>query len=97
MNFGSLHYFLGIKSVEKQLKIAAQCWAEFGPGLQSAGVAACHARPAERLLGLGLAARSSCGVAHVLRARRALWRHGHRAWPTRGKARWRARRRPGGG
>jgi hypothetical protein len=34
MNFGSLHYFLGIKSVEKQFKIVAQWWAEIGPRLQ---------------------------------------------------------------
>jgi hypothetical protein len=51
-----LYYFLGIKLIEKQLKIAAQCRAESGSGLQSAGVVAFHARPTERLLGLGLAA-----------------------------------------
>jgi hypothetical protein len=74
--FWILHYFLRIKSIENDLKFVAQCRAEFGPGLQSSGVAACHARPAERLPGLGLASRSSHGVAHVLRAR---WRRGHRA------------------
>jgi hypothetical protein len=39
-------------------------------GLGLSGVAACHARPVERLLGLGLAARSSRGAACVLCARR---------------------------
>jgi hypothetical protein len=47
------------------------------PGLNPAhtlglsGVEACHVRLVERLLGLGLMARSSRGAARVLRARRA--------------------------
>jgi hypothetical protein len=34
MNFGNLHYFLGIKTIEKQFKIAGQCWAEISLRLQ---------------------------------------------------------------
>jgi hypothetical protein len=48
MNFGSLYYFLGIKLIEKQLKIAAQYRAESGLGLQSANMAACHVRRLKR-------------------------------------------------
>jgi hypothetical protein len=55
MNFESLHYFLEIKSIRKQFKPAAQCWAESGPWLQ------CKARRPTSWLGHGLVARSSCG------------------------------------
>jgi hypothetical protein len=34
MNFRSLHYFLGIKTIKNDLKITAQCWAEIGLWLQ---------------------------------------------------------------
>jgi hypothetical protein len=34
MNFGSLHYFLGIKTIKNDLKITTQCWAEIGLWLQ---------------------------------------------------------------
>jgi hypothetical protein len=41
-NFGSLHYFLGIKQMEKRLKPRAQYWAENWPvAYSSAGPAAC--------------------------------------------------------
>jgi hypothetical protein len=36
MNFGSLHYFMELKTIENDLKSAAQWWAEIGPWLQRA-------------------------------------------------------------
>jgi hypothetical protein len=40
-----MNYFLGIKTIENDLKITAQCWAEIGPQLQRV---ACHARSVAR-------------------------------------------------
>jgi hypothetical protein len=59
INFRSLHYFLKLKTIENDLKSAAQCWAKIGPRLQRTArrLATCG-RP-EGQLGHGLAARSS--------------------------------------
>jgi hypothetical protein len=66
-----LHYFLKLKTIENDLKSAAQCWAEIGPRLQRTArrLATCG-RPEGRL-GHSLAA-------HALRAPSALQRR-HRA------------------
>jgi hypothetical protein len=61
MNFGSLHYFMELKTIENDLKSAAQWWAEIGPWLhRAARQHAARGRPKGHL-GHGLAARSSCG------------------------------------
>jgi hypothetical protein len=85
MNFGSLHYFLGIKSIEERFKTTAQCRAESGLWLQcTARRPATRSRP-KGWLGRGLLARSNRGGsprAARLHARRAHWRRGHRAQPV---------------
>jgi hypothetical protein len=61
VNFGSLHYFLELKTIENDLKSAAQCWAEIGPRLQHVAWRPTTRGQPEGWLGHGLAARSSRG------------------------------------
>jgi hypothetical protein len=51
MNFGSVHYFLGIKSITKRFKNRHTVSGRIRPVAIVQGSTACHARPAERPAG----------------------------------------------
>jgi hypothetical protein len=73
MNFGSLYYFLGIKSIEKRLKIAAQYQASNWPTAYGRG----WSRPAR----VGRGNRGRCRARQNWRGRTeaAMWRRAERS------------------
>jgi hypothetical protein len=90
MNFGSLKYFLELKTIKNELKFVAQCRAESWPAATVHDLAACHAQLIERPAGPRLGGPVQSRRRPVRCARVGVV-------TTRGTTQWRARWRPNNG